>query len=185
MPEATLQASVPAPLTTFSEDESLFRDNIHHFADETIRLLVKEMDEKGISDKDLIHEFFQLGLMGIEIPEQYGGGPKLFEAILAVETSFHGLVLDLPATVHAHPVSDSHANMHTHPGGKVLAFSPLLFDAPQDEIRFTIAHEIAHVVLCHTDDSPNARNTGRRQERDADSLAEQWGFMRPPTVPAA
>ena len=44
------------------------------------------MDEKGVFDNDLINQFFQLGLMGIEIPEQYGGGGgKFFEAILAVE----------------------------------------------------------------------------------------------------
>src|SRR6202451_2124591 len=105
MPEATLQASVPAPLTTLSEDEILFRDNIHQFADEKIRPLVKEMDEKGIFDKDLIHEFFQLGLMGIEIPEQYGGGgAKFFEAILAVEElsrvdASAGVVVDVQNTL--------------------------------------------------------------------------------------
>src|SRR5205814_5152093 len=50
------------------------------------RPLVKEMDEKGVFDKDLIDQFFQLGMMGIEIPEQYGGGGgTFFEAILAVE----------------------------------------------------------------------------------------------------
>src|ERR1700683_436957 len=86
MPETILQAAVPAPLTTLTEDEILFRDNIRQFADEKIRPLVKEMDEKAIFDKALIHEFFELGLMGIEIPEQYGGGGgKFFEAILAVE----------------------------------------------------------------------------------------------------
>src|SRR3954466_6213119 len=85
MPE-TLQAAQPTPLTTLTEDEVLFRDNIRQFADEKIRPLVKEMDEKGVFEKDLIHDFFQLGLMGIEIPEQYGGaGGKFFEAILAVE----------------------------------------------------------------------------------------------------
>jgi predicted metal-dependent peptidase len=68
--------------------------------------------------------------------------------------------------------------------GKILYFSPLLFDASQEQIRFTIAHEIAHVVLRHLDDSPNARDTGERQERDADAFAEQWGFKRPPTVPS-
>src|ERR1700735_2218085 len=105
MPEATLQASVPAPLTTLSEDEILFRDNIHQFADEKIRPLVKEMDEKGIFDKDLIHEFFQLGLMGIEIPEQYGGGgAKFFEAILAVEEMSRvdasaGVIVDVQNTL--------------------------------------------------------------------------------------
>src|SRR5207248_5144323 len=82
MPE-TLQAAQPTPLTTLTEDEILFRDNIRQFADEKIRPHVKEMDEKGVFEKDLIHDFFQLGLMGIEIPEQYGGsGGEFFEAIL-------------------------------------------------------------------------------------------------------
>ena len=80
----------PSPIsfsfTTLTDDEILFRDNIRQFADEKIRPLVKEMDEKGVFDKELFHEFFQLGLMGIEIPEQYGGGGgRFFEAILAVE----------------------------------------------------------------------------------------------------
>jgi alkylation response protein AidB-like acyl-CoA dehydrogenase len=105
MPESTLQASVPTPLTTFTEDEILFRDNIHQFADERIRPLVKEMDEKGIFEKDLIHEFFRLGLMGIEIPEQYGGGgAKFFEAILAVEElsrvdASAGVIVDVQNTL--------------------------------------------------------------------------------------
>ena len=86
MPEMTLQLPQCMPLTNLSEDETLFRDNIRQFAEEKIRPLVKEMDEKGVFEKDLIREFFQLGLMGIEIPEQYGGGgAKFFEAILAVE----------------------------------------------------------------------------------------------------
>jgi butyryl-CoA dehydrogenase/short/branched chain acyl-CoA dehydrogenase len=78
--------SSPAPLTTLTDDEVLFRNNIRQFAEDKIRPLVKEMDEKAAFDKDLIHQFFQLGLMGIEIPEQYGGGGgKFFDAILAVE----------------------------------------------------------------------------------------------------
>src|SRR2546423_10411595 len=86
MPETILQLPSPLPLTSFTEDEILFRDNIRQFAEEKVRPLVREMDEKGVFDKDLIHEFFRLGLMGIEIPEQYGGGgAKFFEAILAVE----------------------------------------------------------------------------------------------------
>src|SRR6202795_3066768 len=85
MPDV-LQLPSPAPLTSFTEDEILFRDNIRQFAEEKVRPLVKEMDEKGVFDKDLIHQFFQLGLMGIEVPEQYGGaGGRFFEAILAVE----------------------------------------------------------------------------------------------------
>jgi len=87
MPEATLQrADAPLPLVALTEDEQLFRDNIRQFAEEKIRPLVREMDEKQVFDKGLIEQFFQLGLMGIEIPEQYGGGAgTFFEAILAVE----------------------------------------------------------------------------------------------------
>src|SRR5271165_4699942 len=105
MPETTLQAAPPAPLTTLTEDEILFRDNIRQFADEKIRPLVKEMDEKGVFDKDLIHDFFQLGLMGIEIPEQFGGGgAKFFEAILAVEElsrvdASSGVIVDVQNTL--------------------------------------------------------------------------------------
>src|SRR5438270_13908033 len=85
MPE-TLQAAQPTPLTTLTEDEILFRDNIRQFADEKIRPHVKEMDEKGVFEKDLIHDFFQIGLMGIEIPEHYGGsGGKFLEAVPGVE----------------------------------------------------------------------------------------------------
>src|SRR6266567_5498169 len=105
MPNTTLQLPVPAPLTTFAEDEILFRDNIRQFADDKLRPLVKEMDEKGVFDHDLIQQFFQLGLMGIEIPEQYGGGgAKFFEAILAVEElsrvdASSGVIVDVQNTL--------------------------------------------------------------------------------------
>src|SRR3954464_503683 len=87
MAEATLQRpDAPAPLVALSEDEQMFRDNIRQFADEKVRPLVREMDEAQVFDKDLIRQFFELGLMGIEIPEQYGGGNgTFFEAIDVVE----------------------------------------------------------------------------------------------------
>ncbi len=105
MSDTILQSAPPAPLTTLTEDEILFRDNIRQFADERIRPHVKEMDEKGIFNKDLIQEFFQLGIMGIEIPEEYGGGgAKFFEAILAVEElsrvdASAGVVVDVQNTL--------------------------------------------------------------------------------------
>jgi len=105
MPETLLQAPSPTALTSLTEDEILFRDNIRQFAEEKIRPLVKEMDEKGVFEKDLIHQFFQLGLMGIEIPEQYGGaGGKFFEAILAVEElsrvdASAGVIVDVQNTL--------------------------------------------------------------------------------------
>jgi len=76
----------PMPLLVLTEDEQLFRDNVRKFAEESIGPLVKEMDEKGVMDHSLVEQFHQLGLMGIEIPEQYGGGGgSFFEAILTVE----------------------------------------------------------------------------------------------------
>src|SRR5258708_37823946 len=79
----TMQLATGAPLTTLNEDEILFRDNVRRFAEEKIRPQVKEMDEKAVFDHALLGRFFHLGLMGIEIPEQYGGGGgELFLAVL-------------------------------------------------------------------------------------------------------
>ncbi|HTZ96931.1 MAG TPA: acyl-CoA dehydrogenase [Terriglobales bacterium] len=105
MPDTMLQTPVSTPLTSLSEDEILFRDNVRQFADDKIRPAVKEMDEKGVFEKDIIHEFFQLGLMGIEVPEQYGGGGgKFFDAILAVEElsrvdASAGVIVDVQNTL--------------------------------------------------------------------------------------
>jgi alkylation response protein AidB-like acyl-CoA dehydrogenase len=85
MPDTTFELA-PAPLTSLSDDETLFRDNVRQFADQKLRPLAKEMDEKGTFDPSLIEQFFRLGLMGIEVPEAYGGaGGRFFEAIIAVE----------------------------------------------------------------------------------------------------
>ena len=105
MPETALQNLTAAPLTSLSDDEVLFRENVRQFAEEKIRPLAREMDEKGVFDKSLIEQFFQLGLMGIEIPEQYGGaGGKFLEAILAVEElsradASAGVVVDVQNTL--------------------------------------------------------------------------------------
>src|SRR5437868_13727903 len=109
MPETALQ-NLASPLTSFSEDEILFRDNVRQFADEKVRPLAKEMDEKGVFDHALLEQFFHLGLMGIEIPEQYGGaGGKFFEAILAVEEfsrvdASAGVVVDVQNTLAANAI---------------------------------------------------------------------------------
>ncbi|MBA4158481.1 MAG: acyl-CoA dehydrogenase [Gemmatimonadetes bacterium] len=75
-----------APLTILSEDEAMFRDAVRQFADEQVRPLVHEMDEKQQMDPSLILQFFELGLMGIEVPEEFGGtGASFFTAALVVE----------------------------------------------------------------------------------------------------
>jgi len=79
-------APAPQPLVALTEEEILFRDSVRQFATQSLRPKVKEMDEKGVFDHELLGQLFQLGLMGIEIPEQYGGaGGKFFDSILAVE----------------------------------------------------------------------------------------------------
>jgi len=109
MPE-TLQLASPAPLTSLTEDEILFRDNVRQFAEDKIRPLAHEMDEKAMFDHSLIDQFFQLGLMGIEVPEQYGGsGGKFFEAILAVEECSRadasaGVIVDVQNTLVANAI---------------------------------------------------------------------------------
>jgi butyryl-CoA dehydrogenase/short/branched chain acyl-CoA dehydrogenase len=109
MPE-TLQLAPPTPLTTLSEDEILFRDNVRQFAEDKIRPLAKEMDEKGVFDHELLEQFFELGLMGIEIPEAYGGaGGTFFEAILAVEEfsradASAGVIVDVQNTLVANAI---------------------------------------------------------------------------------
>src|SRR5213082_1624631 len=73
-------------LTMLSEDERLFRDSVYEFADREVRPLVREMDEHAKIPKTLIEKLFDLGVMGIEIPESYGGGgARFFHAVLAVE----------------------------------------------------------------------------------------------------
>jgi alkylation response protein AidB-like acyl-CoA dehydrogenase len=76
---------VPA-LSHLSEDEQLFRSTVRDFSRETIGPLVRQMDEEQHFSEELLTQLFNLGLMGIEIPDAYGGsGGTFFEAILAVE----------------------------------------------------------------------------------------------------
>ena len=73
-------------LTTLSEDEVLFRDSVYAFADREIRPFAREMDEHATLRPDLIPKLFDLGVMGIEIPDSHGGGgASFFHAVLAVE----------------------------------------------------------------------------------------------------
>ncbi|MEJ2635561.1 MAG: acyl-CoA dehydrogenase [Calditrichia bacterium] len=75
------------PLTKMSEDEEMFRDMVYQFAEEQVKPYSAEMDREGAFKKDIIKQFFELGLMGIEIPEEFGGtGSNFFMSILAIES---------------------------------------------------------------------------------------------------
>jgi len=74
------------PLTVLSEDEELFRNSIRGFAEERIKPLVHKMDEEAKLEHSLIPALFELGLMGIHVPERFGGGEgTFFMSVLAVE----------------------------------------------------------------------------------------------------
>src|SRR3954471_8551188 len=76
----------PLPLTVLQEDEKLFQDTVKRFSRERLAPQVREMDEAGQFRPELIAEMFELGLMGIDVPEQYGGqGGNFFQSILAIE----------------------------------------------------------------------------------------------------
>jgi len=77
----------PSPaLTVFSDEEELFRQTVREFADGEIGPHVREMDEAGHFRPDILQRFFELGLMGIEVPERWGGaGASFFLATVAIE----------------------------------------------------------------------------------------------------
>src|SRR6266516_1176791 len=86
MINTTLQDQIARPLTILAEDEEMFRSSVREFAEGELRPRVEEMDENGKLDPALIKQCFDLGLMGIETPEEFGGaGTSFFNAILAVE----------------------------------------------------------------------------------------------------
>jgi butyryl-CoA dehydrogenase/short/branched chain acyl-CoA dehydrogenase len=98
-------AATTPPLTALSDDEKMFQSTVRKFARERIRPYVREMDEAGVFRKDIIQQFFEMGLMGIEIPEEFGGqGGTFFQAILAVEElsavdPSAGVIVDVQNTI--------------------------------------------------------------------------------------
>ena len=95
----------PPPLTSLTEDEQLFQATVRRFAREQIRPWVREMDEAGVFRKDIIRQFFEMGLMGIEIPDEFGGqGGTFFQSVLAVEElsavdPSAGVIVDVQNTI--------------------------------------------------------------------------------------
>src|SRR5437762_7425377 len=104
-PASSLSEGAARPLTSLTDEDALFRQSVREFAEQQIRALPSEMDEKGKFAPELIQQFFELGLMGIEVPEQYGGqGGTFFNAILAVEElsrvdASAGVIVDVQNTL--------------------------------------------------------------------------------------
>ncbi len=84
--QTALEQQSASPLTTLNEDERMFRASVREFAEGELRPRVESMEEHAKLDQELIKQCFELGLMGIETPEEFGGaGASFFTAILAVE----------------------------------------------------------------------------------------------------
>ncbi len=74
------------PLTVLDEDERMLRDMVAEFARNEIGPKVRRMDEEGVFDRSLLKQMFELGLMGVEIPEEYGGqGGTFFQSLIVIE----------------------------------------------------------------------------------------------------
>ncbi len=104
-PASSISESTPRALTSLSDEESLFQQSVREFAEQQVRPLTSEMDENGKFSPEILQQFFDLGLMGIEIPEEYGGqGGTFFNAILAVEElsrvdASAGVIVDVQNTL--------------------------------------------------------------------------------------
>ena len=76
----------PSPLTHLTEEERMFFATVRQFAQETIAPAVRAMDDEQQFEPGLVNKLFELGLMGIEVPEALGGaGGSFFDAVLAIE----------------------------------------------------------------------------------------------------
>lgn len=93
------------PITELAEDERMFQESVREFAIEKIRPLVHDMDQAGKMDTGLLKSFFDLGIMGVEIPDEYGGaGSTFFNAVVVVEELSHvdascGVLVDVQNTL--------------------------------------------------------------------------------------
>src|SRR6185369_7877417 len=106
----TEPATSSSALTLLSEEETMFRDAVAAFAEEEVRPRVMEMEKAEKIDPALLPKYFELGLMGIEVPDQYGGaGGTLFMVTLAVEEiskvdAASAIVCDVQNTLVNYPI---------------------------------------------------------------------------------
>ncbi|HEY3257792.1 MAG TPA: acyl-CoA dehydrogenase [Gemmatimonadaceae bacterium] len=107
----TTRTDTRPALTILSEEEEMFRDAINRFGEDEVRPRVMEMEKAGKIAPDLIPKYFELGLMGIEVPEEYGGaGGTLFMVTLAVEAiskvdASAAIVCDVQNTLVNYPIT--------------------------------------------------------------------------------
>ena len=107
----TAEHHAPSPLTCLSQDEALFRDAVASFALKEVSPLVAQMERQAKIDPELITKAFNLGLMGIEVAEEYGGaGGSLMMVALAVEElskvdASMAVVVDVQNTLANYPIS--------------------------------------------------------------------------------
>ena len=107
----TESAVARPPLTLLSEDEEAFRDAVAGFATEEVKPRVAAMERAGKIDPELIAKYFAMGLMGIEVPEQYGGAAgSLFMVALAVEEvskidAAAAILIDVQNTLVNYPIA--------------------------------------------------------------------------------
>jgi len=98
-------------LSTLSDEETMFRDAVAEFAEEEVRPRVQAMERAGRLDPEIIPKFFELGLMGIEVPERYGGaGGTLMMMTLAVEAMSRvdasaAILMDVQNTLVNYPIT--------------------------------------------------------------------------------
>jgi alkylation response protein AidB-like acyl-CoA dehydrogenase len=98
-------------LSTLSDEETMFRDAVAEFAEEEVRPRVQAMERAGRLDPEIIPKFFELGLMGIEVPERYGGaGGTLMMVTLAVEAMSRvdasaAILMDVQNTLANYPIT--------------------------------------------------------------------------------
>src|SRR5882762_4457875 len=104
-------AATHPPLTLLSDDELAFRDAVAGFAAEEVKPRVHAMEHAGKIDPALVKQYFEMGLMGIEVPEQYGGaGGSLMMVTLAVEEiskvdAAAAIVVDVQNTLVNYPIT--------------------------------------------------------------------------------